>query len=267
VTLLVYAISLYFLPLSFRTFKDLQFNIRNNYSTVLLQEGVFNTIGDDLTVYVRERTGEGELRGILVHDARDDDQPVTMMADRGAIVQSDQGPRVVLVDGNRQVVNPDQGRLQMLYFDRYTIDIDQLQTTVYSRRRSAEERYLSELLWPEDGASGAEFRAELAAEGHRRLSYPLYTLTFAMIGLAAILSGEFSRRGQIKRVLAAVAAVGGMQALQLTVSDLAMRSTTLIPAMYASVILGTGIAAWLLLYRPRRRRAAPAGRLSTEAAS
>jgi lipopolysaccharide export system permease protein len=140
----------------------------------------------------------------------------------------------------------------MLYFDRYTVDIDQLQETVYSRRRSAEERYLSELLWPQDTADNPSLRAELAAEGHRRLSYPLYTLTFAMIGLAAILAGEFSRRGQIKRVLAAVAAVGAMQTIQLTVSDLATRSTALVPAMYLSVILGTGVATWLLLANGRR---------------
>src|SRR3546814_19313686 len=79
VTVGVYAISLYFLPLSFRNFKDLQNEFRNDFSAVLLQEGVFTALNENITVYVRQRSSDGELRGILVHDTRDPANPVTML--------------------------------------------------------------------------------------------------------------------------------------------------------------------------------------------
>ena len=77
VSLVVYSITLYLQPLSYRAFKDLQYQIRHDYSTVLLREGHFNTMSDGVTVYVRERSADDELRGILVHDERQPDRPVT----------------------------------------------------------------------------------------------------------------------------------------------------------------------------------------------
>lgn len=252
VTLLVYAISLYLLPLGYREFKDLQYNIRNSYSSVLLQEGVFNSLGEGLTVYVRERTGEGDLLGILVHDTRDKKEPVTLIADRGAIVESDSGPRVLLVDGNRQMVDPEKGTLSMLYFDRYTVDIEQLQETVYSRWRQPKERFLGGLLNPDESATDQQYAGELIAEGHRRLAFPLYTIAFATIGLATILAGEFSRRGQLKRILTGVLGVAVLQAGQLMVTDLATRHLMLIPLMYLLALSGI-IAAFVVLLRRRKR--------------
>jgi hypothetical protein len=38
---------------------------------VLVQEGVFSTLGNDLTVYARKRDADGTLRGIMVHDQRE----------------------------------------------------------------------------------------------------------------------------------------------------------------------------------------------------
>ena len=43
VTIIAYAISLYFMPLAFRSFRDLQYRIEQDLSYLLLQPGVFNT--------------------------------------------------------------------------------------------------------------------------------------------------------------------------------------------------------------------------------
>ena len=92
-TLVGYFLSLYLVPMSFRTFKDLQFRLRNAVSTVVLQEGVFNPVMKGVTVYVRARTESGELLGIIVHDGRNPDLPMTMMAQRGAIIAGERGKK------------------------------------------------------------------------------------------------------------------------------------------------------------------------------
>jgi lipopolysaccharide export system permease protein len=251
-TLVVYSVSLYFLPASYREFKDLQFEMRNSYSSVLLQEGVFNTLGAQLTVYVRERTQDGELQGIMVHDARGE-PAVTLIADRGAIVETDRGPRVLLIDGSRQQVDSADGQLSMLYFDRYTVDIEQLQKSMSDRWRQPEERYLTNLLWPRETNADQRYANELIAEGHRRLQFPLYTLAFAGIGLATILAGAFSRRGQAKRIGVGVVAVAGLQAAQLALVDLTIGNLTLWPTGYVLAGAAVIVPFWLVLRRPRRR--------------
>lgn len=266
VTALVYAISLYGLPASYRAFKDLQFEIRNDYSTVLLQEGAFNSLGEDMTVYVRERGPEGQLHGILVHDSSNPEKPVTMMASRGALIRTEAGPRVVLVDGNRQALSPDSGRLSVLYFDRYTVDIRQLRDSVHTRWRQPKERYLPALLSPGPGPNDQRYRAELIAEGHRRLVFPAYTLVFVGIGLAAMLAGEFSRRGQIPRILAAVVAVGVLEAAQLTLTDLVIRHIEFWPSMYAMPALAIAVPCAMILRRRRGRGESPPLHAASEVA-
>ncbi|MDP7603497.1 MAG: LptF/LptG family permease, partial [Alphaproteobacteria bacterium] len=103
-TIVTYGLTLYLTPLGFRTFKDQQFTIRSSYASVLLREGVFNTLVDGVTVYVRERKSGGELRGILVHDNRQPSKPITVMAERGILTNTAEGPRFVMVNGNRQEV-------------------------------------------------------------------------------------------------------------------------------------------------------------------
>ncbi|WP_420348694.1 LPS export ABC transporter permease LptF [Pelagibius sp.] len=257
VTLAVYAISLYFLPASFRNFKDLQNAFRSDFSAVLLQEGVFTTITDEITVYVRERSPEGELRGILVHDNRDPDKPVTMMAERGALVASEAGPRVVMENGNRQEVQPGTGRFSLLYFDRYTVELADFDNAPRARWREPKERFLPELLNPGDDGRDQRYRLELIAEGHHRIVGPLYSLVFVVIGMAALLAGEFNRRGQAKRVLAAIACVAALEGISLALHDLANRHVAAIPAMYATVAISLGLAFFVLLRRPARRPQEP----------
>jgi len=252
VTVVVYAIMLYFLPVSFRNFKDLQSSFRNDLSAVLLQEGVFTALTDEITVFVRQRSSAGELRGILVHDNRDPEKPVTMMAERGALVASELGPRVVMENGNRQEVDPGTGRFSLLYFDRYTVEFNEFGETVKQRWREPKERFLPELLFPDDDRRNQRYRQELIAEGHQRLVSPLYTLAFVLIGMAALLAGEFNRRGQAKRILAAIACVAALEGISLTLHDLASRSVLAIPAMYAAVLLAAGISLYVLLHRPPR---------------
>ncbi len=252
-TILVYSITLYFLPTSYRAFKELQFRLRSDYSTVLLQEGAFNTVADGITVYVRDRSAGGELRGILVHDTRDPENPITMMAEQGALVRGEAGPRVVMVNGNRQQSEGGSGRLSLLYFDSYTVELTQLQDTPQERWRDAKERFLPELLNPDLEADDERYRAELAAEGHQRLAAPLYTLAFVFVGLAALLAGEFNRRGQNRRVLFAVLCVAVLEGLSLAMQDIASQSPWAVPSMYVAPLLPILLASLVLVRSPRRR--------------
>ena len=43
--------------------------IRNKIASVLLLEGAFNTISDNVTIYVRARDTEGDLSGIVIYDS------------------------------------------------------------------------------------------------------------------------------------------------------------------------------------------------------
>jgi lipopolysaccharide export system permease protein len=262
-----YALTLVAMPLSYRQFKDLESGFRHDYSAVLLREGAFNTLSDGITVYVREREADGELRGLIVHDNRAKDRTVTIMAERGLLAQTDEGPRVIMVNGNRQLVERDTGKLSLLYFERYSVDIGRptgATDTEEARWREPRERFLRELLFPGNGPMDIQHYDRLRAEGHNRLTSPLYALVFAMIALAALLSGDHNRRGQSRRILAAIALTIALQSSSVAASGLASRNGALIPLIYANVLVPIAIASWWILRHPRRRREAA---LAPEAAA
>lgn len=260
VTLVCYSIMLYFMPLGFREFRDRYVVIRGDYTQILLREGTFNKIVKGITVYVRTSQSNGELRGILVHDNRDLNSPVTMMAESGALVRAPDGPRLLLVNGNRQEVDPNGRSLRLLTFDRNIFDLSNLEGAKGPRWRKPRERYMHELLGPLDGERDIAHLAELRAEGHQRLVAPLFSVVFALIALAATLAGKHSQRGRVPRILLGVGAVVVFQVLALALGDLIVDRPLLTPLLYLSIIAASAAAAFVLSRtRLRRRHTAAAG--------
>jgi lipopolysaccharide export system permease protein len=254
VTAVCYAIMVYFMPASFREFKDLQFTLRNSYPSVLLEEGVFNNVGDGLTVYVRERAQSGELFGIIVHDSRNKTRPVTMMAERGAIVTGANGPRVVMGNGNRQEIGEKDGRLSLLYFDRYSFDLGGSAKSGEVRWREPRERFMGELFHPSAQETTLWNYQKLRMEGHHRLASPLLPLAFTLVALALLLHGDFNRRGQTWRILIAVGVILAMETGLLGAKNLGEKIPSMALLMYAIPLLPGALAVWALTLRRTRRR-------------
>lgn len=264
VTLIGYAISLYFMPLAFRTFRDLQQQVEREFSYLLLQPGVFNTPAPDLTVYVRSHREDGSLEGIVVHDERHKKLPVTMMAEEGNLVQGEDGPLFIMERGNRQelnAANPSTPSLSILHFERYTLDLAADEKPQGERSPKPKEQYVHELLDPPASLSPGRRNGRIA-EGHKRLTWPLNTVAFALIGLAALLAPGFDRRGPWPRLLMAIVAVVALQALTMVIGSVVEQHLALLPLLYVTSIGPSVICLALITgYRPRRRReliAAPA---------
>jgi len=247
VTVVGYFLSLYLMPTGQRAFKDMKTSLRTNLSYVLLQEGTFNTIGDSLTVYIRARQSGGEMLGILVHDSRVARRPVTIIAEKGAVVRTEAGPRFILVNGNRQEIDHAAGQLSLLQFDSYALDLGQFVRKDDNRWLEPGERYLHELFWPGTGADDLANAARMRAEGHDRLAAPLYGLAFTLIALVAVLSGEFNRRGRRWRLVVAVGCIALVRAAGLGLVGLSAKAPALIPLLYGNVFLVMAISLYVLL--------------------
>jgi lipopolysaccharide export system permease protein len=260
--LVLMSLSAYFLPASNRAFKDLQFEIRNRFVSSLIQEGTFTTISDKLTIYVRSRNDHGEVLGILINDRRDPDRPVTLLAQSGAFVDTAGSSRLVMLNGDRQQYDETTGKLSILTFKRYTLDLASLRDAPVVRFREAQERYLGELFFPPHGLDRLT-RRSFRTEANERIVVPLSAFSFALIPLACLLVGELNRRGQLKRVLLSIVLAFLFQSLDFGVKDLAARYAAGIPLMYMTDLLPFVLGFGILLrggirMGPRRRPLAAA---------
>lgn len=254
-TLLGLALSLWIIPVTVKDFREMQWGIRNDLTNILLQEGAFTKFGEGVTIYVRARSPEGELLGILVHDKRNPEKPVTLMAERGALVFTPTGPRVLMQNGNRQQLPRGTGQLSLLYFDNYTVDLasatsgdDQV------RYRDAREKSVFELMAATEAELGVSEYRRSQVELHQRLTSPLYSLGFTVVALAILLTAGFDRRGQTMTILKAIAAMVVMQAAGLGSNNLATANLAFVPIMYMVALAPIAGGCWFLIKPPRLRR-------------
>ncbi len=259
VVLIDYLFTLVFMPMSYRAFKDIETDSRGGYAGVVLKEGAFNTLNDGITVYVRSRGPQGELLGILIHDTREPNKLVTIMAERGVLAQTPEGPRIILVDGNRQTLERPTNKFSVLYFERYSADLGTIKSggqTEAERWPQPRERYINELLFPAKTPMDQANYNQLVTEGHMRLTSSLYGLALALIALAALLPGDYNRRGQGRRIVAAVVVMMVIESGSVFWNGFVARHIALIPMIWANVLVPMALAAWWLFRKPRPRRRA-----------
>ena len=263
---LAYACGLYLMPLGQRTMKDKVFDIRADIGAAILREGAFTTPTEGLTVFIRELAPGGEIRGILVHDNRDPKRPLTYLAESGVLAQTQEGARLIMQNGNIEQGEAGGARLSVLNFERYVFDLDQYAGPQRATDRDTSERYLSELLYPPpEVASQSVRRGVYIAEGHNRLSSPLYCLAFALIALAATTKGRMARVSYALRLSGAALLGATLRLVGYAAQGLAARSPELSVLLYLLPLSAAALAAVALADIPvipesvRRLFRAPAG--------
>ena len=115
--------------------------------------------------------------------------------------------------------------------------------------------WLTQLLNPGPGEiTSGPTRGELAAEGHARLSSPLYALTAMTMALAALLGGGFSRTGYTTRIAKASAAFLVVRVIGYGLAAASAWNGWLNVLQYLAPIIFAGLALRILFRDVRTRR-------------
>jgi lipopolysaccharide export system permease protein len=195
------------------------------------------------------------LRGILVEDDRDPNSRATILAESGRLLPSGNAPRVLLLNGSREEIDRKTGRLDVLTFAQDTIDLASASKGVNQELRDVNEMDLHELLHPDPTTTRPEDIGKYMVEAHHRLTQPMTALGFSLVALVSVLTGGFRRYGNVARPAAAVAVMVALLASGLAVSSLATRHVSLMPLVWAQVMLPGVAAAWMLFVPGTAERA------------
>jgi lipopolysaccharide export system permease protein len=239
--------NLWVMPASMRALRALITQVRTDVISQVLQPGRFSSTEPGLTFHIRDRSPTGDLLGLLVHDERDDKQPMSYLADRGRIISNDDGAYLVMFDGHvhrYEAKSPDQG-VQIVAFDQYVLNISELNAKdTRSKELRPRERYLGELLSPDPKllkAKGAV--GQLRTELHDRFSTPFYPLLFAFLAVAILGHARTTRESRWAQILIAAGIAVGLRVSGLTASNLVTLSAGATPLVYLIPIAAILVAA------------------------
>lgn len=233
------------IPKAEDAFNNLEWKIKNNVSHLMFREGEFTNLQRNLTVFVTSHDDDGSVGGVIINDERNPNNRSTTTAEKGMIIQTDKGPRIILANGNRQEINKN-GNFSSISFEKYSVDFG-LKETKSRRKNSVRVKSFSDLIGALKSDSIQQHdRYKMFVEGNKRITTPLLALTYALIACTGLLISNFNRRGQTKTVSLSLASVVIIQAIDLTSGNLAAKNLWWLILMYANIIIPFAVCVVLL---------------------
>jgi len=187
-------------PFAFREMRHTLTDVRNDIAAKMVQAGSFISPTDGLTLYAQDVHPNGYMVDILVYDNRNSDDPVTYMAKNGYLHQQNGQTRFILNTASYQIVKEDKS-LDILEVERDEIDLSDLLDASAPTHLKTSDRFLHELLKPDPETLRGDWQArEFLAEGHARLSAPLYNIALTLLALGFLIKGTYQRTGYTRPI-------------------------------------------------------------------
>ena len=244
------------IPLAEQRLAQLEWQVKNDMSHMMFKEGEFTSVQGLMTVFVSKHDSNGSVEGVLVNDERDFSKKITISAEKGRIVYTATGPRLILINGVRnELSNDDKQQFSSLAFDRYSVDFG-VSNKNKDKKIGARELALFELLFAYKNKSLPEAVVNrYVVEGIKRILMPFYCLVFALIGCTGLLVGNFNRRGQGKIITFSIIGMMIVQSCDLVFGSLAVKNIYCFPLMILNFVVPLLICVYFLMfYNPSKKR-------------
>jgi lipopolysaccharide export system permease protein len=260
VSLAVGTLSLSAIPSSLRIARELLTEIRADIVVNVLREGEFTKLDDKITLHIRRREAGAALTGILIEDNREEGENIVYTAERGQVLETDDGTYLVLENGAMQRKREGEEDATMVVFDRYAFDLSPLTERELVISYKPRELYIAELrkqiVTPDRGANPRRYMAEL----HERLINPFYPLAFMCIAFAALSRPRSTRQGRMSAIVIAALLIIAVRVGGMGLTNAIRVSDAAIPALYALPLGVSALSLALAFGFHRRLRRAFAGR-------
>jgi len=240
--------NLFLTPASMRALRSFITQVRADLISQVLQPGRFSSPESGLTFHIRDRSLNGDLLGLLVHDERNDKQVMSYLAERGRIITNDDGSYLVMFGGYVHRYNgedPDKN-VQIVAFDQNMLDLSEFSPKdTGGKDLRPREQYISELISPDMNDKGTKRNpGQIRSELHDRLATPLYPLVFAFVAIALLGHARTTRESRWAQILLAFGIALGLRVVGLVVGNLVALNAWAVALVYAVPLGAILVAAW-----------------------
>lgn len=242
------------LPWSLRSLREHVIQVRTDLITQVIQPGRFSSPENNLTFHIRDRARDGELKGLVMHDAREQKQVSTFLAERGWIIKQDGSAYLMMENGHILRRSGPEEPVRIIEFQRYVVDLARFEAKEQGPELKPRERYYHELVRPaENDELWKRQPGLLRAELHERFSSPLYPFAFVMLTVAFIGQAQTTRQNRVQSIVLAFLLSAGCRLGGLAGTNLVALRPSATWIVYA-IPLGAMLLGMAAAQRGMRRR-------------
>ncbi len=242
------------IPAAENKFRNLEFEVKNSFTKMMLREGNFTTFKDTTTVFIDKFIDDATVQGIIVSDSKKKDEKVVTVAQSGKLEYTDIGPKILLKNGTRQIMNKKSGQFSSMTFEDYVVDFGDVSVSK-KKEKGVREWGIADLFKEAAKSKTPAKQARIyRAEAHRRILSPLYNLVFALLACTGLLIANFNRRGQGRVIMISILAMVTVQVLDMTFANMARKYGWIILFMYLNCLLPLVVCSGLLKRSPVFRK-------------
>ena len=234
VSIILFIISHFVMPKTYKNFKVLQNDIRNSSESLIIKDNVFIDLNKFQTIFISNLYENNQLEEIFIQDRSDPKFIVEFFAKKGNL--SFENNIMLSMQNGTRISTDSKGKSTILNFKSYDIEIKQESDKKTSSRVIEYNEYnFFELL--RKSKNSKEKKGKLLAEAHSRNTIVFMPLVFCMIVMVVILKDNYSRFFSIYRKTIGIGAFVLVQSLVLIIKNAVHSNINFLPLMYIFPIL------------------------------
>lgn len=203
VSIIIYYISLYLLPISYSNLKTTIGNFKEQYISHIITEKTFNQLSKYTTLYIDKKTSKTNFNGVILFDNEHPQRRVIFFAKQGNIKTfSSHDVEFELFSGVQHAYDK-SGNISKLHFDKININIARPHDNATPRKKGPFELFIHEMIWPDQTISQQQ-QNRLIVDGHVRLVWPFCNFAFVFLALSIFLRYNFYREINFKQYAASL---------------------------------------------------------------
>ena len=228
-SMILFIISHFIMPETYRNFKVLQNDIRNSSQSLILKDNIFIDINQKQTIYINKLNENNELEEIFIQDRSDPSSLVELFSKKGYLNFKDN--LILRMDNGTRISTDLKGKSTILNFKIYDVKIDQEKNKVKEPRViEYKEYHFFDLL--KKATNAGNKKGKLLAEAHSRNTIVFMPLVFSFIVMITILKDDFSRVFSIYRKTIGIGLLVIIQSLVLIIKNAVHSNIIFLPLMY-----------------------------------
>ncbi len=179
------------LPITYKHFKILQNEIRNNSKELIIKDNIFVDINKNQTIFIGELNEQNHFKEIFIQDRTNPMTIVELYSKSGYLVFK-KNQLILFMDEGTRVSTDNSKNSTILDFKNYNLIIEDLGSKNYSKRIVEYNEYnFFDLITKAN--QNASKKGKLLAEAHSRNTVTFLPIVFILIAMIMILNTNYSR--------------------------------------------------------------------------